>query len=64
MMTTTTTAADVATRGAPLGGAQAQAQAPALVRLRNVEKSFRRGGEAVHVPSALDLDIPQGGATR
>jgi putative ABC transport system ATP-binding protein len=60
-MTTTTSlttdqGADARARGAPFREA-----APALVRLRNVEKSFRRGGEAVHVLNALDLDIPKGG---
>ncbi|MGK2860046.1 MAG: ABC transporter ATP-binding protein [Thermoanaerobaculia bacterium] len=32
----------------------------ALVRLREVEKTFRRGSEEVHVLSKLDLDIPRG----
>jgi putative ABC transport system ATP-binding protein len=32
----------------------------ALVRLREVEKTFRRGSEEVHVLSRLDLDIPRG----
>jgi putative ABC transport system ATP-binding protein len=32
----------------------------ALVRLRDVEKTFRRGSEEVHVLSKLDLDIPRG----
>jgi putative ABC transport system ATP-binding protein len=62
MMTTTTTTAvpEAAPRVAPSRGAQAQGQAGALVRLRNVEKTFRRGGEAVHVLRALDLDVPRG----
>ena len=32
----------------------------ALVQLREVEKTFRRGSEDVHVLSKLDLDIPRG----
>ncbi|MFN2238532.1 MAG: ABC transporter ATP-binding protein [Thermoanaerobaculia bacterium] len=32
----------------------------ALVQLREVEKTFRRGSEEVHVLSKLDLDIPRG----
>ena len=31
-----------------------------LVKMRGVEKVFKRGGEEVHVLRALDLDIPRG----
>jgi len=31
-----------------------------LVRLSDVEKNFKRGGEEVHVLSKLDLEIPRG----
>ncbi len=58
-MTTPTTAEDASPRGAPFRAAP-DAQ-PALVRLRGVEKTFHRGGEAVRVLNALDLEIPPGG---
>jgi putative ABC transport system ATP-binding protein len=32
----------------------------AVVKLRDVEKVFRRGGEEVHVLSRLSLDVPKG----
>jgi putative ABC transport system ATP-binding protein len=32
----------------------------ALVRLREVEKTFRRGSEEIHVLAKLDLEIPRG----
>jgi putative ABC transport system ATP-binding protein len=57
-MTTTPTAADAASRSTPFREAPEKAQA--IVRLRNVEKTFRRGAEAVRVLSALNLDIPRG----
>jgi putative ABC transport system ATP-binding protein len=31
-----------------------------LVKIRNVEKSFRRGGEHIEVLTGLDLDVPRG----
>jgi putative ABC transport system ATP-binding protein len=31
-----------------------------LVRVKNVEKVFRRGSEEIHVLSGLNLDVPQG----
>ena len=57
-MTTTATATDAATRGAPSRGAAGEG--PVLVRVRSVEKTFVRGAESVRVLSALDLDIPTG----
>ncbi|HEU4534943.1 MAG TPA: ABC transporter ATP-binding protein [Polyangiaceae bacterium] len=52
MNTTTTATAE--------GRPAAKAAGDVLVRLRNVEKTFRRGGEAVRVLDALDLDVPAG----
>ena len=31
-----------------------------LVRIQNVEKTFRRGSEEIHVLAGLDLDVPKG----
>ena len=31
-----------------------------LVRVKDVEKTFHRGAEAIHVLTGLDLDVPQG----
>src|ERR1044072_5310472 len=31
-----------------------------MVRVKGVEKVFRRGSEEIHVLSGLDLDVPQG----
>ena len=31
-----------------------------LVRVENVDKSFRRGSEEIHVLSGLNLEVPQG----
>lgn len=58
MMTTTTAEAEAPAKGSTVA---AKAAGPALVRLRNVSKAFRRGGETVQVLDALDLDIPAGG---
>jgi putative ABC transport system ATP-binding protein len=33
---------------------------PSLVRIRNVDKVFKRGAEQVHVLGGLDLEIPEG----
>jgi putative ABC transport system ATP-binding protein len=33
---------------------------PVLVRVENVDKSFRRGSEEIHVLSRLNLDVPKG----
>jgi len=33
---------------------------PSLVKIRNVDKVFRRGTEQVHVLGGLDLEIPEG----
>jgi len=33
---------------------------PSLVRIRNVDKVFKRGSEQVHVLGGLDLEIPEG----
>ena len=33
---------------------------PSLVRIRNVDKVFKRGTEQVHVLGGLDLEIPEG----
>jgi putative ABC transport system ATP-binding protein len=33
---------------------------PSLVKIRNVDKVFKRGTEQVHVLGGLDLDIPEG----
>jgi putative ABC transport system ATP-binding protein len=58
MTTTTTAEAEAPAKGSTVA---AKAAGPALVRLRNVSKAFRRGGETVQVLDALDLDIPAGG---
>ena len=34
--------------------------AEALVRIRNVEKTFHRGSEAIHVLTGLNLEVPKG----
>lgn len=35
-------------------------QSDVLVKIRNLEKSFRRGGEHIEVLTGLDLDVPRG----
>jgi putative ABC transport system ATP-binding protein len=53
----TTTATEPA---APKGAPKSDASKETIVRLRNVEKTFQRGGEPVRVLNALDLEIPKG----
>jgi putative ABC transport system ATP-binding protein len=40
--------------------ASTDALAPALVEIRGVTKTYRRGGETIEVLHGLDLDIPRG----
>jgi putative ABC transport system ATP-binding protein len=35
-------------------------KSPVLIRVKNVGKSYTRGGETLHVLSGLDLEIPEG----
>ena len=41
-------------------GAKPETDAPALVKLRGITKTYSRGGEAVRVLAGLDLDVPAG----